>query len=142
VSEQVPIRLRDTGGFGESAGYSRAVRVGRRIVVGATAPLDETGTTLHLGDIGSQTRHAFERAIRAVENLGGSRNDVVITRLYLVSGTDWNAAIDVHSEMFGGVFPANTTVFVPALIPEGALVEVEIEAESSEPVSRRDDSDR
>ena len=44
------------------------------------------------------------------------------------AGYDWRAAVRAHSDMFTANPPANTTYFVGALIPEGALVEVELDA--------------
>ena len=37
-------------------------------------------------------------------------------------------AARAHAELFAGVEPANTTYYVGSLIPEGALVEVELDA--------------
>jgi enamine deaminase RidA (YjgF/YER057c/UK114 family) len=121
--------LRDGGGFEDVAAYSRAVRVGRRIVTSGTAALDSHGVALHPRDAYAQTRDAIAAAVAAVIGLGGTIHDVTRTRVYLAAGTDWRAAVSAHQQAFVGINPANTTVFVQALIPEGALVEVELEAE-------------
>ena len=55
-------------------------------------------------------------------------SDVVRTRLLLAPGCDWKDAARAHAEAFAGVDPANTTYYVGGLIPEGALVEVELDA--------------
>ena len=44
------------------------------------------------------------------------------------TGCDWHAAVRAHGEAFAGVDPANTTYFVAGFIPEGVLVEVELDA--------------
>jgi enamine deaminase RidA (YjgF/YER057c/UK114 family) len=62
------------------------------------------------------------------ESLGGRREDVIRTRIFLVAGADWRGPVEAHRELFAGVDPANTTLFVHSLIPEGALVEIELEA--------------
>ena len=121
--------LRSGGGFEDIAAYSRAVRVGQRIVTSGTAALDEQGVALHPGDAESQTRDAIAAAVGAVTGLGGTIGDVTRTRIYLAAGADWRGPVAAHREAFAGINPANTTVFVHALIPEGALVEVELEAE-------------
>jgi enamine deaminase RidA (YjgF/YER057c/UK114 family) len=82
----VRAKVRDGGGFGEVAAYSRAVRFGPHVAVSGTAPLAD-GVILHPGDSYRQTLAAIERAE-----------------------------------------PANTTYYVGSLIPEGALVEVELDA--------------
>ena len=43
------------------------------------------------------------------------------------------APSDAHREAFAGVDPANTTYFVSGFIPEGVLVEVELDAIVPEP---------
>ena len=120
-------RVGDSGGFGETAGYSRAIRFGPHIAVSGTAPL-AAGRVLHPGDSYRQTQAAIERALEAAAELGASRADVVRTRLLLAPDCDWKEAARAHAEAFAGVDPANTTCYVGALIPEGALVEVELDA--------------
>jgi enamine deaminase RidA (YjgF/YER057c/UK114 family) len=120
-------RVRDTGGFGEAAGYSRAVRVGTHIAVSGTAPLTD-GQVMHLGDSYLQTQAAIQRALAAAGELGAGREDVVRTRLLLAPECDWRAAARAHAEAFSGIEPANTTYYVGRLIPDGALVEVELDA--------------
>lgn len=120
---------RTGGGFEDVAAYSRAVRVGGRIVTSGTAALSPEGVALHPGDAYAQSRAAIATALAAVAELGGSAQDVTRTRVYLTAGADWRAAIRAHQEAFVGINPANTTVYVHALLPPGALVEVEFEAE-------------
>jgi enamine deaminase RidA (YjgF/YER057c/UK114 family) len=83
---------------------------------------------LHPGDTYRQTRDAFERAIAAAEELGVAIEEVVRTRLFLGPGSDWREAVRAHHDVFEGVDPANTTLYVAGFIPPGVLVEVEIDA--------------
>ena len=115
-------RYRDGGPYEEIAGYSRAARTGQMIAVSGTTPRDPGG------DAYEQTRDAIGRALAAVVELGGRRENVIRTRLFLVPGCDWEGAVRAHREAFEGVDPANTTLFVAGLIPPGVLVEVEIDA--------------
>ena len=50
------------------------------------------------------------------------------TRLLLAPECDWREAVRAHAEAFAGIEPANTSYFVGRLIPDGALVEVELDA--------------
>ena len=125
-------RVRDSGGFGEAAAYSRAVRFGDHVLVSGTASLAD-GRVLHPGDAYRQTQAAIERALRAAAELGADARDVVRTRLLLAPGCDWQEAVRAHAEAFADVEPANTTYYVGALIPEGALVEVELDAAVERP---------
>ena len=45
--------------YEDSIGFSRAVRVGPYITVGGTAPLDENGKTVGIGDIAAQTKQCI-----------------------------------------------------------------------------------
>ena len=120
-------RFREGGGFEEAAAYSRAARVGGHIAVSGTAARTTDG------DAYAQAREALERAVAAVEHLGGTREDVLRTRLLLAPGCDWEGVVRAHREMFEGVDPANTTYFVGGFIPPGVLVEVELDAVVEEP---------
>ncbi len=123
-----PDRFYDGSRFEQVAAYARAARHGDTIVVSGTAALAPDGTVLHPGDTYAQTRVALERALAAVQELGGTRETVYRTRVYLVPDAEWQGAVRAHQEAFDGVDPANTTVYAAAFIPLGALVEVEVEA--------------
>jgi enamine deaminase RidA (YjgF/YER057c/UK114 family) len=114
--------------FEAMAAYSRAVRVGDLIAVSGTAATGPDGKALHPGDTYAQTRDSFRRGVEAVEELGGAAADVVRTRIYLTHDADWREAVRAHAEAFAGVDPANTTLYVAGFIPEGVLVEIELDA--------------
>lgn len=116
-------RYRDGRGFEKKAGYSRAVRRGSRIHVSGTTAADPTADTY------GQTLQALDQALAAVAELGGSKADVVRTRLLLTPDADWNGAARAHVQVLGAVAPANTMVYVGGLIGEGYLVEVEVDAD-------------
>ena len=119
--------MSDGSSFERLAGYARAVRVGPHVAVSGTAALSD-GVVLYPGDAHAQTREALERALAAAAELGAAPRDVIRTRLLLADGCDWRAAVRAHGETFSGIDPANTTYFVAGFIPEGALVEVELDA--------------
>ena len=119
-------RYREGGGFEEAAAYSRAVRIGSHIAVSGTAAREG-------GDAYEQTREALTRALAAAAQLGATREDVLRTRLLLAEGCDWEGAVRAHREAFEGVDPANTTYFVSGFVPEGVVVEVELDCVVTEP---------
>jgi enamine deaminase RidA (YjgF/YER057c/UK114 family) len=122
-------RYREGAGFEEVAGYSRAARHGSRIAVSGTGDVAGDGTVDHPGDTYGQTRASLERALAAVEQLGGRREDVIRSRVYLAPRAEWQEAARAHKELLGGVDPANTTFFVAGFVAEEMLVEVELDAE-------------
>jgi enamine deaminase RidA (YjgF/YER057c/UK114 family) len=126
VSERA--RHRDGSAFEAVAGYSRAARAGSLIAVSGTAATAPDGSALAPGDAHGQATIAIERALAAVEALGGTPQDVVRTRILLAPGADWRGATRAHAEAFAGIDPANTTWFVGGFIPEGVLVEIELDA--------------
>jgi enamine deaminase RidA (YjgF/YER057c/UK114 family) len=119
-------RFREGGGFEEAAAYSRAVRQGQHVAVSGTAA--PTGDGAY-----EQARTVIARALAAAERLGARREDVLRTRLLLAPGCDVDAVIRAHAEAFTGAEPANTTYFVGGLVPEGALVEFELDAIAADP---------
>ena len=121
--------FRDGGGWEAAAGYSRAVRRFGRISVSGTTANAADGNALHPGDTYGQARAALERALAAVVALGGQAEDVVRSRVYLAPEADWKEASRAHAELLGAVAPANTMLHVAALIGQGFLVEIELEAE-------------
>lgn len=122
-------RFREGAGFEETAGYSRAARHGNRIAVSGTGDVARDSSVGHSGDTYGQTRASLERALAAVERLGGRREDVIRTRIYLAPAAEWREAARAHKELLGGVDPANTTFFVAGFVVEEMLVEVEVDAE-------------
>jgi enamine deaminase RidA (YjgF/YER057c/UK114 family) len=109
-----------------TVGYSRAVRVGPRVVVSGTAPQWPDGTVDP--DPTAQARRCFEIIGAALEEAGAAFGDVVRTRVYLVDAADFSPISMVHGEVFSDVRPANTTVVVAALLDPAWKVEIEVEA--------------
>lgn len=108
------------GAWGDIVGYSRAVRVGQTIHV--------AGTTAPGADVAEQTKGAFDVALKAIAELGGTVEDVVRTRMFLVDISQWEAAGRAHGEIFGASRPVTTMVEVSKLIDAELLVEIEVEA--------------
>jgi len=108
-------------------GFARAVRVGNRIVVAGTAPVEPDGSSTS-GDAAAQTRRCFAIIIDAIEELGGTPADVVRTRMFITDPTDADAVGAVHGELFADIRPAATMVVVAALLRPEWRIEIEAEA--------------
>lgn len=121
-------RVRSGTEWEERVGYSRAVRVGRRVVVSGTTATDEDGAVVD-GDAYEQTARAIRNVDRALTEAGASLDDVVRTRLYVTDvEADWEAVGRAHEEAFGEVRPAATMVEVSRLVDPAMRVEVEVDA--------------
>lgn len=112
--------------FEPAIGFSRAVRVGDRVMVSGTAPVWPDG---HVDpDVAPQMRRCLEIVLEALASLGAGRADVVRTRIYLTDPQDWQDVGRVHGEAFGDIRPASTMVVVAALLDPRWRVEMEAEA--------------
>jgi len=107
-------------------GFSRAVRVGERVIVSGTAPVWPDGSCDP--DPAVQARRCFEIILASLTEAGAAASDVVRTRMYVVDAADADAVGTVHGEVFGDVRPASTMVVVAALLDPRWKVEVEAEA--------------
>ena len=118
--------------FEPQVGYSRAVRSGPWVCVAGTAPIAEGGGTTATGDVYGQTVRCLDIAQRAIEETGGSLEDVVRTRVMLTDINRWRDAARAHAERFATVRPACTFVEVTRFIDPEWLVEIEVDAIVSE----------
>jgi enamine deaminase RidA (YjgF/YER057c/UK114 family) len=120
-------RTSGTSPYEAAFGFSRAIRVGDRILVSGTAPVEPDGSSTP-GDAAAQARRCFTIIIQAIEQLGGSANDVVRTRMYITDPADSAPVGAVHGELFADIRPAATMVVVAALLRDEWRVEIEAEA--------------
>jgi len=107
-------------------GFSRAIRVGDRVLVSGTAPIWPDGS-VDL-DPREQARRCLEIIEAALVEAGAKLSDVVRTRTYLVDAADSEAIGSVHGELFGAIRPASTMVVVSGFLDPRWRVEMEAEA--------------
>jgi enamine deaminase RidA (YjgF/YER057c/UK114 family) len=118
----------DSGSVWESiCGYSRAVRIGDRLLVSGTTATHGGGEVVCRGDPRGQTVFILDKIAASLAALGGSLEDVVRTRIYLRDIAQWEPVARVHGRYFGDVRPANTLVEAGNLVGD---YDVEIEAEA------------
>jgi enamine deaminase RidA (YjgF/YER057c/UK114 family) len=119
-------RISSGSPYEASIGFSRAVKVGDRVVVSGTAPVWPDGSCDP--DAKAQVRRCLEIVGAALAEAGASFADVVRTRLYITDPAHADAIGEAHGEVFGGIRPASTMVVVAALLDERWHVELEVEA--------------
>lgn len=110
----------------EMAGYSRAVRVGDRILVAGTTATGPDGL-VGGDDPAAQANFVIDKIQHAIEQLGGRLEDVVRTRVFISQVDNWEPVARTHGERFGHIRPVNTLVEA-RLVGAEFLVEIEAEA--------------
>ncbi|MBB4010046.1 aldo/keto reductase [Allorhizobium taibaishanense] len=125
-----PGRLRVSSGsiWEPIAGYSRAVRVGNRVLVSGTTATHGTDRCVAPGDAGAQATYILDKIAAALQPLGARMADVVRSRVYLRDAKKWEPVSRAHGRVFGDVLPANTLIQAGSLIGDYE-VEIEVEAE-------------
>lgn len=126
MSEEIRQHASSGSPFEQSIGFSRAVRLGRHVAVSGTAPVWPDGEVDP--DPAAQARRCWEIALVALAHLGGTPDDVVRTRQYVLDAAEGEAIGAVHGEFFADVRPASTMVVVAGLLDPRWRVEVELDA--------------
>ena len=122
-----PTRIASGSPFEATIGFSRAVRVGDRVIVSGTAPvLPGGGCPDGRGAAGAPLLRDHRRP--RWREAGARLEDVVRTRMYIDVASDAEAVGAVHGELFGHVRPAATMVVVAGLLDPAWRVEIEAEA--------------
>ena len=112
-----------TSPYEEVIGFSRAVRVGRHVMVSGTGPVGCDDA-----DIAGQADQCLTLIAAILKEAGTSFEHVVRTRMYLTNAEDWEAAARVHGKFFKFIRPAATMVVVSALIDPRWKIEIEADA--------------
>jgi enamine deaminase RidA (YjgF/YER057c/UK114 family) len=119
-------RISSGSPFEATIGFSRAVRVGDRVLVSGTGPVFPDGSCPD--SAAAQARRCLEIIVAALDAVGAAAADVVRTRMFITAAGDAEAVGAAHGEIFGSVAPAATMVVVAALLDPRWKVEIEAEA--------------
>lgn len=108
--------------------YSQAIKTGGVVYTSGQIPIDPATGTIEAQDITGQTEQVMRNLDAVLQAAGSSFERAVKTLCFLKSMDDFAAFNEVYARYFTGK-PARSCVAVAAL-PKGALVEVEVIAET------------
>ena len=108
--------------------YSQAVKTGNLVYTSGQIPIDPATGVIEAQDIEGQTEQVMRNLDAVLQAAGSSFERAVKTMCFLKSMDDFAAFNEVYARYFTGK-PARSCVAVAAL-PKGALVEVEVIAET------------
>ncbi|MBO7137345.1 MAG: RidA family protein [Bacteroidaceae bacterium] len=109
--------------------YSQAIRVGNLVYTSGQIPINPATGVFVEGGIKEQTRQSLTNVKAILEKVGLSMSNVIKTTVFMADMSDFADMNVVYAEFFTEPFPARSAVAVKSL-PKGALVEVEVVAES------------
>jgi enamine deaminase RidA (YjgF/YER057c/UK114 family) len=112
--------------YEKTVGFSRAVRVGNRVIVAGTAPIWPDGSCDP--DPEKQADRCWQIILAALAEAGAGPEHVVRTRQYITDASFNEAVGRAHGKIFADIRPASTMVVVAALIDPRWKVELEAEA--------------
>ncbi|HMQ70228.1 MAG TPA: RidA family protein [Ignavibacteria bacterium] len=108
-------------------GYSRAIKIGDRILVSGTTAIAD-GNLIGEGDPYLQTKTIIENIEKVLIKAGSDLNDIVRLRTYVTDITKWEEVGRALGESFKDIRPAQTLVEINALVDPKMMVEIEAEA--------------
>ncbi|KAG6838556.1 hypothetical protein C0991_010710, partial [Blastosporella zonata] len=126
---QISQRHQTSNPYEVEFGYSRAVRRGPFIFVSGTTSIDPTtGAVQHPESAYQQAQATFSEIVRAIEALGGTREDVTRVRMFVTAEEDTGDIGRALKESFGDVGPAATMIVGAKFVRPEMKVEIEADA--------------
>ena len=105
--------------------YTHVVRVGDWVMVAGQTAGDLDGSVVGDGDPTAQTKQVYARLAKAMESVGGSLADIVVTKTYWTDLDAWPAISAACAGVFGDKPPTGTRLAIERLARPEFLLEVE-----------------
>jgi len=110
--------------FEEDVGFTRALRVGNRIIVSGTTANGNPPPE----DAGEQADLIYQQIASYIEQLGGTMADVVRVRMFVTDIADADAVSAAFTKHLKRTCPTGTLVAISGLYHPSIKVEIEAEA--------------
>lgn len=115
--------LEDTSEYG----YSQCVRVGPYVHVAGQCGLNSDHAIVS-AEFEPQARAALQRVRAAVQAAGGTIDDIVSMTVFVTDVRFGRVFTGIRREFFGERFPSSALIGVAALMPPGAMIEIQATA--------------
>ncbi|MEZ5863891.1 MAG: aldo/keto reductase [Geminicoccaceae bacterium] len=110
----------------EVAGYTRALRIGDRVLVSGTTATHGPDHVVARDDPAAQTAYVLDKIQASLRAVGAGLGDVVRTRVFVRDIAQWEPVARTHGRYFRNHRPVNS--LVEAKLVGDYLVEIEAEA--------------
>lgn len=107
--------------------FAQAIAVqatGRMVFISGMTARAKDGSITGIGDIKAQTRQVCENLRAAVEEAGGTLEDICRVDVYVRNIEQFEAIHQVRREFFTGTPPASTMVEVAKMVSPDYLIEI------------------
>ncbi|MFE4196998.1 RidA family protein [Paenarthrobacter sp. NPDC056912] len=108
---------------------------GRLLFISGMTARNVNGTVTGIGDISAQTHQVCQNLQAAVEEAGGTLDDIARVDVYVRNMEDFDAIHAVRKRYFTGDAPASTMVEVSKFVNKDYLIEINAIAVLAEPSS-------
>ena len=97
---------------------------GRMVFISGMTARQADGTVAGIGDVTEQTHQVCRNLKAAVEQAGGTLDDIARVDVYVRNMEDFEAIHAVRRQYFTGVAPASTLVEVSKFVNKDYLIEI------------------
>ena len=111
----------------EPYGYSQCVREGPFVYLAGQCGLGMNHEVVS-DDFAEQAKAALDRIKTALEAAGGRLDDIVTMTVFITDTRLGRVFTSLRREYFPGRYPASALIGVDALMPEGAMIEIQATA--------------
>jgi enamine deaminase RidA (YjgF/YER057c/UK114 family) len=109
-----------------NAAYGYGVRCGDFVFISGQVARNEAGETIGIGDFEAQAVQVFENLANVCASAGGTLEDIVDTRMYLVDRAHRPIVNEVRKRFFRGPdYPCSTLLIISGLANPDFLLEIE-----------------
>ncbi len=113
-------------------GYSHAVKIGDDIKISGAVSMDDAGNPTAVGDLEQQMKNAYADLDKVLKHYGYTFDDVVVENVFTTDMAGFLAVAAYRASIYAEQFPTGTWLEVKGLALPEFMIEIELEAHSSQ----------